>query len=1000
VRDKRRKARVRRLTAVASVSALFALGLNGVAAGAPAPTPRDQTHHQGVGSRDARPGHRDPTSAQRDLATRQHVTARWNKLGTPANLAPQGEALAGGLPADPAAAARTYIAQHRDLLGLTQRAVDSLEVLAVNPIGAGSAVVFRQRFGDLPAGYDGLAAVGVADGKVYLVNSTLAPDVAAPEPATLDQKEALRKAMRDASLSGGTVTAKGSSDGWNRFEVSGLAGTQSVKPVAVPLPAGGVRAAYEVSVNDSDPNGTQAYTSYVDARTGDVLIREDNVNDEADDPEWKAFPENPPADYSSRDTRETWCFTKTAGCDRVVGNPASPLPWDVDPSVSATESTHTTRGNNEWAAQDWLDATGRGFNLAGFATPSPDREYTYPWTNQWYTSKCSPAAFDSPQRNDIDAADANLHAMHNRMHDFSYNLGFTENAWNMQDDNFGKGGLGGDPEHGNSQSGARVPTSLIRDNANQSTGPDGTPPTTNMYLWQAIAASFYSPCVDGDYDMSVIGHEYTHAISNRMVAGPDRGLSGFQAGSMGESWSDLDAMEYLAANDLVPHGQSPFVTGQYVTGNSVRGIRDYDLSKNPLNYSDLGFDLTGPEVHADGEIWNAVNYDIRQAFIKRYGAGSASLSKSCAEGRTPVAKCPGDRRWIQLVYDGWLLMANGAVSMLDARDAMLTADQLRFGGADQDLLWNAFAGRGMGSGAVSNTNADSDATPSFASPKARNASVRFRAVDDRGAPVSNARIFVGDYQARAVPVADSDAATPLPDTASMVAGGYSFVAQAPGHGLTRFTARVSSGSHRTVQVRLPRNVASAAAGATATGDGVDLGALIDDDEGTTWASLGAPAEPVAGRQVTVRLAGQGPQEVRRVQVSALLRPANAQDPGGDTLTQNRFTALRSFKVLACKASATVDCSQAKDYRAVYTSARDAFPSARPRPVAPTLTMRSFTIPKTTATHLRFEVGASQCTGNPQYAGQQTNDPNVPSDCVTGSTVSGQVRAADFEAFTH
>ncbi len=233
----------------------------------------------------------------------------------------------------------------------------------------------------------------------------------------------------------------------------------------------------------------------------------------------------------------------------------------------------------------------------------------------------------------------------------------------------------------------------------------------------------------------------------------------------------------------------------------------------------------------------------------------------------------------------------------------------------------------------------------------------------------------------------------------MVAGRYSFVAQAPGHGMTRFTARVS-GSHRTVKVRLPRNVASAAGGATATGDGVDLGALIDDDEGTTWASLGAQAEPVAGRQVTVRLAGQGPQKVRRVQVSALLRPPNAQDPGGDTTSQNRFTALRSFTVLACTASATVDCSQASDYRRVFTSPRDAFPAARPRPVAPNLTMRSFTIPKTTATHLRFEVAASQCSGNPDYAGQQTNDPNVPTDCVSGSVISGQVRAADFEAFAH
>src|SRR3712207_8554703 len=44
-------------------------------------------------------------------------------------------------------------------------------------------------------------------------------------------------------------------------------------------------------------------------------------------------------------------------------------------------------------------------------------------------------------RNDIDAARANLFAMHNRMHDWSYHLGFTEATWNMQDENLRPGGL-------------------------------------------------------------------------------------------------------------------------------------------------------------------------------------------------------------------------------------------------------------------------------------------------------------------------------------------------------------------------------------------------------------------------------------------------------------------------------------------------------------------------------------------------------------------------------
>ena len=58
------------------------------------------------------------------------------------------------------------------------------------------------------------------------------------------------------------------------------------------------------------------------------------------------------------------------------------------------------------------------------------------------------------------------------------------------------------------------------------------------------------------------------------------------------------------------------------------------------------------------------------------------------------------------------------------------------------------------------------------------------------------------------------------------------------------------------------------------------------------------------------------------------------------------------------------------------------------------------IPATTATHLRLEVVASQCTGGPDFAGQQTNDPNVPSDCTTGSAISGQVRAAEFQVYAH
>ena len=300
-----------------------------------------------------------------------------------------------------------------------------------------------------------------------------------------------------------------------------------------------------------------------------MLVREDLVDSDSDNPEWEVFPNSPPTDYSSTDTRRRWCFLPGGGCDEVVGTSASPLAWDVDPATGTT--TNTTDGNNAIGVHNWN--SNDPFTVGTeTATARPDRDYVYPWTNQWFTSGCSPDAFTSPARNDIDAARANLFAMHNRMHDWSYHLGFTEQTWNMQNDNFGRGEDANDPEQGNAQAGGisgGPPTFAARDNANQITPDDGLAPITNMYLWQPIAGSFYAPCVDGDYDMSVIAHEYGHAITNRMIAGPDDGLSSPQG--MSESWSDQFAMEYLYEFGYAPPGTRAFTVGEYVTGDRLRG---------------------------------------------------------------------------------------------------------------------------------------------------------------------------------------------------------------------------------------------------------------------------------------------------------------------------------------------------------------------------------------------------------------------------------------------
>jgi hypothetical protein len=913
--------------------------------------------------KDNRAGTASPSSNQRSLASKVDPSVRWNSLGTPEALGPSDSALATGLSADPETAARQYLVQQRDLFGLDEAAVATMEPLLVRPIGTGAMVTLQQRFGDLPAGAGGLVSIAVNRGSVIHISSSLSRNTSAPAPLTISADEAYAVALADAGLRADQVA------------------THDLRQVAVPTPADGPRAAWEVTLIGKDSAEPAAFTTFVDGVNRSVLVREDLLDFDSDNPQWSVFPANPPKNIPpGRDTRVLWCLTWEPGCERTVQDPASGQAWDVD--LATGQPTLTTRGNSASNVVSWGAGT-----PAVPATPAPTRDYTYPFTNQWQQSGCSPAVFQSPQRNDIDAATSNLFAMHNRMHDWAYHLGFDEAAWNLQAVNLTGAGLGGDAEQGRAQQGALTGN---RNNANQSTPRDGLPPSTNMYLWQPIAGVSYPPCVDGDYDMTVIAHEYTHAITNRMVAGPNSGIGGHQGGSMGESWSDLLATEYLYQHSMRPAGKTPFIVGAFVTGNAESGIRNYDLSRSPLNYSDVGYALTGPAVHADGEIWGATNYRIRSAMVDRYGQGTSSLQLDCANGKVTVDKCPGNRRWMQLVFDSFLLQAVSQVSMLDMRDNMLTADQLRFGGANQEIIWNAFAESGMGRDAATVNAGDTDPTPSFASPHARNATVTLQPKgDSEGAPV---RLYVGEYEARAVPIADTDPATALPDTFEILPDKkFSFLAVAPGFGHTRFDEKFKAGDQENLYLNLDRNLASGSTGAVATGDGINLNRIVDDTETTNWASLDA----VAGQQVTVALAENRPQTVRRVNVSAYLRPAITGD--ADPGNQNALSALRSFKVLACDAR-KADCTDDANYRKVYTSESDAFPGGAFRPYTRELNLRSFEIPETVATHLRLEVVDSQCTGGPEYAGEQDADPATSTDCATGSPFRTQVRIAEFQAF--
>jgi hypothetical protein len=732
-------------------------------------------------------------------------------------------------------------------------------------------------------------------------------------------------------------------------------------------------------------------------------------------PEWKYYPDSPRLGHD-KDTRVKTCWTRkksnpavtksVKGCKQNAANRASRAPWDVLPDEGIP--TFNTTGNNATEAQAWFGST---LAPGEFVHPiSTDRQYTFPFQDEWHQSKCLPAP--GANRWDIDASTTNLFVGHNLFHDFAYRLGYTERNYNNQVDNFGLTGptQQNDPEVGDVQSGAvtNLPIAVVsgatgealpvegRDNANQIPMQDGVPGITNQYLFQPIVG-FYAPCVDGDFDMSVYGHEYTHEISNRMIAGPDTGLSGAQGGAMGESWSDLDALEFLNSLGYAGSvGEKKDALGAYATGNRVRGIRDFELGKSPLNYSDVGFDTTGPEVHADGEIWNGIQWHVRQAMIrkyhKKYPASNRRLERACAIGHFPNATrspgffgCPGDRRWIQYMYDSFLLQANGAPTMIDMKNVTLAADRLRTKGQDHRTLARAFAQGGLGKDSHSLNGEDTDPLAGFASPvKKDNAHVNFVVRDAHTNKPIKATVYVGKFQARVTPYASTfHNKKHAKAKRTMVKGHYPFIVQAKGYGERRFAATFKAGKHYTQTFRMERNYASKHNGAKISGPGIRLTDLIDDDESTD-AGL-AVAGSFAGKAWSVKLKGK--HRISSVRVSAEHRPIDDTDAAD---FQSRFADLRSFTI-------QVSSNGGKTYRTVKNSSKKFFPGHLPRPVVEDEILRSLHFKAVKADHVRLILRTNMCTG---FGGYRDRDADPTNDGDCRATVLGhEVTAAELQVYS-
>ncbi|KAI0033845.1 Fungalysin metallopeptidase-domain-containing protein [Vararia minispora EC-137] len=337
-------------------------------------------------------------------------------------------------------------------------------------------------------------------------------------------------------------------------------------------------------------------------------------------------------------------------------------PENAATSPSGWVTTTTTAGNNAIAF--------KSSQTTGVASQSSSGSFVFTQ---------DPAQAPTVSAN-LNAAIVNAFYVVNSIHDISYLYGFTESAFNFQNNNFGKGGAGNDRVTISVQDSAGI------DNADFATPADGTSGRMRMFLWDLT-----NPQRDGSLENDIVSHENTHGITNRMTGGgTGRCLQTTEAGGMGEGWSDTMA-DWLEQTSTI----GDYVLGQYVINNPA-GIRTHPYSRsattNPLNYASL---KTLTEVHAIGEVWANTLHNVLAALVDANGWSDTA--------KTDVSGTAGNVVFMHLFIDALAIQPCNP-TFLTARDAIIQADANRYAGANRCTLWRAFASKGLGFNAVSHNN--------------------------------------------------------------------------------------------------------------------------------------------------------------------------------------------------------------------------------------------------------------------------------------------------------
>ena len=606
---------------------------------------------------------------------------------------------------------RNFVKENNSLIGVSDAQADDLKVTAdyKNPEGELSFAHLEQRINGIPIFRSEVKAGFTKNGEMIRVINNLAPglDYGSLSNDFRNPADAVKAAARHINHNLKTTERNEavSSDLKSVFGQGDWATT--AEKMYFPTEPGVAIAAWRVLIWEP----VSAYYVIVDAESGTMLWRKNITEDQTQAATYNVYT-NSNAMINSADSPAPL----TPGpISPTLGTQGAIIPNRTNVTRIGNEAPYTFN-NNGWIT-DGANITDGNYNESGVdlvapngvdapVTGSPSRTFTT--SPAWNPPPGNPAPGDAPSTQQArDGAVIQMFYVMNLYQSEMYRLGFTEQAFNFQNDNFGRGGAAADRVSAEGQDSSGT------NNANFSTPADGGRGRMQMFVWTGP-----TPDYDGTADADVIIHEVTHGLSNRLH-GNSAGLSTNMARGMGEGWSDFYGHAMLSEPTDPANGI--YTTGGYATfqlisatdtSNYYYGIRRYPKAPiaftggpnnkphNAYRFSDINADCAarftnanfafarGPvgaaqcdAVHNIGEIWSSALWEVRTKMVARLGWAV------------------GNRKALQLVTDG-MKLAPTAPTLLTERNAIISAAQAsadpNLAAADVADVWSGFALRGMG----------------------------------------------------------------------------------------------------------------------------------------------------------------------------------------------------------------------------------------------------------------------------------------------------------------